>query len=437
MNPIENKQADMDVFNRLESEVRSYCRSFQTVFTIANNARIWDKSGKEYIDFFAGAGALNYGHNNRRIRAKLIEYLQADGVTHSLDMATEAKETFLTRFKSFILEPRKLDYKVMFPGPTGTNSVESALKIARKATGRTNVICFTNAFHGMSLGSLAATGNAFKRKGAGVMLGGTAFMPYDRYFGPQIDTAAMMEKMLDDPGSGIDLPAAVLLETLQGEGGLNEASTEWLRRVECICRDRGILLIVDDVQMGCGRTGTFFSFEEAGINPDVVCLSKSIGGYGLPMALTLIKPAFDVWQPGEHNGTFRGNNLGFVAANEALDYWRTPELELAIASNARLMFGFLHRMASAYPQAIEEVRGKGMIQGLVFREPANAARLSKAAFKQGVILETSGPKDEVAKFMPPLTIEENVLKLGLAKIESALRELFDPVKLAGTAEARL
>ncbi|MBO7745752.1 diaminobutyrate--2-oxoglutarate transaminase [Paenibacillus sp. MWE-103] len=426
----------MDIFERLESEVRSYCRSFQTVFTKASNARVWDKAGKEYIDFFAGAGALNYGHNNPRIRAKLIEYLLADGVTHSLDMATEAKETFLTRFKSFILEPRKLDYKVMFPGPTGTNSVESALKIARKATGRTNVICFTNAFHGMSLGSLAATGNAFKRKGAGVTLSGTTFMPYDQYFGTLIDTTLMLEKLLDDPGSGIDQPAAVMLETLQGEGGLNEARIDWLRRVERICRDRGILFIVDDVQMGCGRTGTFFSFEEAGLSPDIVCLSKSIGGYGLPMALTLIKPEYDVWHPGEHNGTFRGNNLGFVAASEALDYWRTPELELAIAASSRVILEFLHRMAAKYPKAITEVRGKGLIQGLVFREPSYAARLSKTAFKHGVILETSGPKDEVAKLMPPLTIEEHVLKQGLERIETALHEVLDSVQLAGAAQAR-
>ncbi|MFC4808078.1 diaminobutyrate--2-oxoglutarate transaminase [Paenibacillus sp. GCM10023250] len=425
----------LDVFDRLESEVRSYCRSFQTVFTKASNARVWDKAGKEYIDFFAGAGALNYGHNNPRIRAKLIEYLLADGVTHSLDMATEAKETFLTRFHAFILEPRKLDYKVMFPGPTGTNSVESALKIARKATGRTNVICFTNAFHGMSLGSLAATGNAFKRKGAGVTLGGTTFMPYDQYFGTRIDTALMLEKLLDDPGSGIDRPAAVLLETLQGEGGLNEARTDWLRRVERICRDRGILFIIDDVQMGCGRTGTFFSFEDAGLSPDIVCLSKSIGGYGLPMALTLIKPEYDVWRPGEHNGTFRGNNLGFVAASEALDYWRTPELELAVAASSRIILEFLHRMAAKYPKAIAEVRGKGLIQGLVFREPSHAARLSKTAFKHGVILETSGPKDEVAKLMPPLTIEEHVLKQGLDRIEAALHEMLGSVKLAGTAQA--
>lgn len=423
MKQTEKQVPVLHVFNQLESEVRSYCRSFEAVFAKANNARLWDKEGKEYIDFFAGAGALNYGHNNPKLRAKLIEYLMRDGVTHSLDMATEAKETFLTRFRSIILEPRDLNYKVMFPGPTGTNAVESALKISRKVTGRTNVICFTNAFHGMSLGSLAATGNSFKRKGAGVPLNGTTFLPYDNYFGSLIDTTIMLRKMLQDPGSGIDLPAAILLETLQGEGGLNEASAKWLRQVESICREHGILLIVDDVQMGCGRTGTFFSFEEAGIQPDIVCLSKSIGGYGLPMALTLIKPEYDVWNPGEHNGTFRGNNLGFVAATEALEYWRTKELEQDIAAKSEDIGKFLHRMAAAYPKAIAGVRGKGMIQGLVFTDPAQASKLSAAAFERGVILETSGPKDEVAKLMPPLTIERDVLKTGLVRVEEALRSM--------------
>jgi diaminobutyrate--2-oxoglutarate aminotransferase len=425
----------LHVFDQLESEVRSYCRSFEAIFTKANNARLWDKEGKEYIDFFAGAGALNYGHNNPKLRTKLVEYLMKDGVTHSLDMATEAKEMFLTRFRSIILEPRGLDYKLMFPGPTGTNAVESALKIARKVTGRTNVICFTNAFHGMSLGSLAATGNSFKRKGAGVSLNGTTFLPYDNYFGNLIDTTVMLRKMLQDPGSGIDQPAAIILETLQGEGGLNEASVKWLRQVETICREHGILLIVDDVQMGCGRTGTFFSFEEAGLSPDIVCLSKSIGGYGLPMALTLIKPEYDVWNPGEHNGTFRGNNLGFVAATEALEYWRTKELEREIASKSDAIAKFLHRMAAAYPEAIAGVRGKGMIQGLVFTNPVQAGELSAAAFERGVILETSGPRDEVAKLMPPLTIENEVLLAGLDRIEAALQGMLDAEDNATLIEA--
>ncbi|WP_308634414.1 diaminobutyrate--2-oxoglutarate transaminase [Paenibacillus silvisoli] len=425
----------LDVFEELESEVRSYCRSFQTVFTKAANAKLWDKDGRDYIDFFAGAGSLNYGHNNPQLRDKLINYMISDGITHSLDMATAAKETFLTSFNEIILKPRNMNYKVMFPGPTGTNSVESALKIARKVTGRTNIVCFTNAFHGMSLGSLAATGNSFKRKGAGVSLSGTTFMPYDNYFGSVIDTSIILEKMLQDPGSGVDRPAAVLLETLQGEGGLNEASASWLQRIEQICKANDMLLIVDDVQMGCGRTGTFFSFEESGIRPDIICMSKSIGGYGLPMAITLIKPEHDIWNPGEHNGTFRGNNLGFIAATEALSYWRTGDFELEINKKSRLLMNALSRMASKYRKHIVQVRGRGMIQGFVFRDPSQASILSAKAFERSVILETSGPRDEVAKVMPPLTIEERVLEEGLKRIDAALHEMFGAADRSGILEA--
>lgn len=415
---------NQQVFEQIESEVRSYCRSFDTVFTKAKGATLWDKQGREYIDFFAGAGALNYGHNNERIRARIVDYMMNDGITHSLDMATEAKERFLLAFQHKILAPRGLDYKIMFPGPTGTNSVESALKIARKVTQRTNVIAFTNAFHGMSLGSLAATGNAYKRGGAGVSLSGTTFLPYDGYMGPHIDTTLLMEKLLKDSGSGVDAPAAVIVETLQGEGGLNAASVKWLRNLEAICRKHDILLIIDDVQMGCGRTGTFFSFEEAGIQPDIVCLSKSIGGYGLPMALTLIKPEHDIWSPGEHNGTFRGNNLGFIAATEAIEYWEDGSLERQIREHALTIRKFLEKSAAQYPDKIAEVRGKGLIQGIVFRHPADASKLCQEAFKRGVIMETSGARDEVAKLMPPLTIEAKLLVEGIARIDESLNGMY-------------
>ncbi|CAM4201678.1 diaminobutyrate--2-oxoglutarate transaminase [Paenibacillus alkaliterrae] len=421
MDHIQDKTNNMNVFNQMESEVRSYCRSFQTVFTTASNAKMQDVNGKSYIDFFAGAGALNYGHNDSRIRTKLIDYLLEDGVAHSLDMATKAKENFLLTFNRTILEPRGLQYKVMFPGPTGTNTVESALKTARKVTGRTNIVCFTNAFHGMTQGSLSATGNRFKRAGAGLPLSGTTFMPYDGYFGDSIDTSAMLEKLLDDPGSGIDLPAAVILETLQGEGGLNRASASWLRKVEQICRKHQMLLIVDDVQMGCGRTGTFFSFEDSGILPDIVCLSKSIGGYGLPLALTLIKPEHDIWSPGEHNGTFRGNNLGFVAATEALRYWESHTFQKEIKRKSDVIHTCLSRLAADYPEWISEIKGMGFIQGMSFHEPEMASKVCKEAFHNGLIMETSGPFDEVAKLMPPLTIEDEVLKQGLAIIERALK----------------
>jgi len=413
---------NLKVFNELESEVRSYIRSFPTTFTKAKGYKLWDVDGKEYIDFFAGAGALNYGHNPPEMKGKLLSYIAEDGIVHSLDMGTKAKENFLQRFHDIILKPRGLEYKTMFTGPTGTNSVESALKLARKVTGRDLVIGFTNAFHGMTLGSLAITGNAFKRHGAGVSLHNSLSMPFDRYLGEDVDTLEYLERFLEDNGSGVALPAAIILETLQGEGGLNSASFEWLQRLEALCRRWDILLIVDDVQVGCGRTGPFFSFEPAGIKPDIVCLSKSIGGYGLPMALTLVKPEYDIWEPGEHNGTFRGHNLAFVTAAEAIEHWWTSdELSKSIEEKGKVVELFLTKLQHTYPQLQGEIRGRGLMRGMACGVEGLAEKICAAAFERGVIMETSGPKSEVFKIMPPLIIDAQGLMKGLEIVEESVK----------------
>ncbi|MEF3304367.1 diaminobutyrate--2-oxoglutarate transaminase [Paenibacillus sp. GYB003] len=413
---------ELTVFEELESEVRSYCRSFPAVFRKARDWTLWDREGNAYIDFFAGAGALNYGHNNARLKEKLIRYVQSNGISHSLDMATEAKETFLRRFRDVILRPRGLAYKAMFPGPTGANAVEAALKLARKATGRTDVVGFTNAFHGMTLGALAVTGNKFKRQGAGVPLQFAVMMPYDGFCGKHVDTTDYLDSMLRDSGSGVAKPAAVIVETLQGEGGLNAAGGMWLRKLEALCREHGMLLIVDDVQMGCGRTGPFFSFEPFGIEPDIVCLSKSIGGYGLPMSLVLMKPELDLWRPGEHNGTFRGNNLAFVCAEEALGYWETGEFERRIRAKAGMLAGELDSIVAKHPQLRAERRGRGLMQGIAFPAEGMAEAVCKAAFRRGLIMETSGTDGEVAKVMPPLTIDDASLLRGLKLLEQSVDE---------------
>lgn len=411
----------MDIFEQLESSVRAYCRDFPTIFKRAKGYRVWDDAGREYIDFFAGAGALNYGHNDETMKRRLIEYIDADGIAHGLDMATEAKARFLERFRDVILQPRQMPHKVMFPGPTGTNAVESALKLARKVTGRESVISFTNAFHGMTLGALSVTGNAFKRSGAGVPLNHGTVMPFAGYMHDDLDTLAYMERILDDQGSGVDLPAAVIVETLQGEGGLNTASTRWLKGLEDLCRSHDMLLIVDDIQAGCGRTGPFFSFEPAGISPDIVCLSKSIGGYGLPMALTLIKPKYDVFDPGEHNGTFRGNNLAFVTATTALDFWIDDRLETSTLAKGQKLNRFLSQLVEKYPALEGEVRGRGLMQGIAVGPQGLAKKICRNAFEQGLIMETSGPSSAVAKVMPPLIIDDVGLEKGLHILGKAVK----------------
>ena len=309
----------------------------------------------------------------------------------------------------------------MFPGPTGTNSVEAALKLVRKATGRHNVIAFTNGFHGMTLGSLSLTGNGGKRAGAGVPLGNVTHMPFCGYHGTETDTIGLLQRVLADASSGTDLPAAFVLETVQAEGGVNVASRSWIRSVAALAEEYGVLLIVDDIQVGCGRSGPFFSFEPFDVQPDIVCLSKSLSGYGLPMALTLVKPEYDVFDPGEHNGTFRGHNAAFVTATAALEnFWSDNQLSQKVKRDAEQVRDVLLDLESEFESGVVEVRGRGMIQGIEFHNPDVASAVSKEAFESGLLIETAGPKDEVLKTLPPLTIAGDQLAKGLEIVRESV-----------------
>ncbi|MBG0852328.1 diaminobutyrate--2-oxoglutarate transaminase [Streptomyces spinoverrucosus] len=417
-------QPDLSVFTALESEVRSYCRGWPTVFAHARGSRVWDEDGHAYLDFFAGAGSLNYGHNNPVLKRALLDYLECDGLTQGLDMATTAKRAFLETFGETILGPRELPYKVMFPGPTGTNAVESALKLARKVKGREAIVSFTNAFHGMSLGSLAVTGNAFKRAGAGIPLVHGTPMPFDHYLDGKVPDFLWFERLLEDQGSGLNKPAAVIVETVQGEGGINVARPEWLRALAELCERQDMLLIVDDIQMGCGRTGAFFSFEEAGIVPDIVTVSKSISGYGLPMSLCLFKRELDLWEPGEHNGTFRGNNPAFVTATAALGaYWAEGGvMEKQTLARGEQIEQELRALYDAHPSEVAAFRGRGLVWGVEFGDPSRAARVAGRAFDLGLLVETSGAQGDVVKILPALTITPDELDEGLRVLARAVRE---------------
>ncbi|MQW24150.1 diaminobutyrate--2-oxoglutarate transaminase, partial [Sinorhizobium meliloti] len=363
--PAETNSNSLSAFETLESEVRSYSRSFPVVFRKAVGAILEDEDGCEFIDFLSGAGVLNYGHNDPDLLNGAIKYLQSNGIVHGLDMATSAKREFMEHFDAILLRPRGLTYKFQFPGPTGANAVEAALKLARKVTGRHTVISFTNGFHGVSLGALAVTGNRYYRDAAGLPPAGVVFMPYDGYFGADKDTSEYLDKVLSDASSGVDLPAAIILETVQGEGGINSASKEWLQSVERLCRKNGILLIVDDIQAGCGRTGSFFSFDFAGLSPDIIVLSKSLSGLGLPLSLLLLKPDLDVWQPAEHIGTFRGNNLALVTATSALrNYWSDEKLSQGVLEKGRIISERLRQIAQSSRDHRLSVRGRGMMLGL-------------------------------------------------------------------------
>jgi diaminobutyrate-2-oxoglutarate transaminase len=407
------------IFERLESQVRVYPRQYSAVFSRGRGSRLFDENGNAYLDFLANAGALNYGHNNAILRDALVLYLCDDGVSQSLDLHTVAKRRFMATFDTHVLKPRRLRYKLQFVGPTGANAVEAALKLARKVTGRSTIAAFTNAFHGVSLGALAATANGSKRQGAHVALQDVIRLPYDGYFGPAVDTMQQIRQCLTDPSGGFDLPAAFIVETVQGEGGLNMITERWYQQLCDLAREIGALVIVDDIQSGCGRTGTFFSFESLGDAPDIVCLSKSISGFGLPMSLVLLKPELDAWAPGEHNGTFRGNNLAFVTAAAAIEqYWADGAFTAALAEKAALITDRLEELARQVPGAV--VKGRGLMQGLGLPQPELAATAMQEAYRRGLIIETCGPRDEVIKLLPPLTTSIEELAAGLAILREAL-----------------
>lgn len=411
----------MEVFETIESNVRNYSRHFPVVFDRAEGAVIIDENGHEFIDFFAGAGALNYGHNHPEVNQAIIDYIGQSGITLSLDMATVAKRNFLITFHELILIPRGLHYKIQFTGPTGANAVEAAIKLARTTKKRKNIVAFTNAFHGMSSGALALTGNSFYHNSYYSSRQNVVHMPYEGYL-PGMDSIAYIRKLLEDSSSGMDIPAAFIVETIQCEGGINVASIQWLQSLYAICKEFGILLIIDDIQTGNGRTGQFFSFEHAGLTPDFVCLSKSIG-CGFPMSLLLIKPEADQWQPGEHSGTFRGNNLSMVASTQILNhYWRNRDFEVELKEKEKIISGFLTNLITERPELGMKMRGRGLVWGLVLPTAEMAAAIRDVAFKKRLLIETCG-NEKVIKIMPPLIIDDTLLYTGMNNLREAIDEI--------------
>jgi diaminobutyrate-2-oxoglutarate transaminase len=404
-----------------ESNVRVYSRIYKDVFDRAKGSIVY--SGyKEFIDFFAGAGALNYGHNNDFIKERVLSYIERDGIMHGLDFHTVAKKEWMACFHERILKPRSMNYTVQFCGPTGTNGVEAAIKLARRAKKRTGIFAFMGGFHGMTLGSLTVTGSRRIRKAAGVPLHDVTFIPY---FNSKYNTIEYMESILDDSHSGIDIPAALIMETVQAEGGVNVAAEKELKDLMEFCRRYDIIMICDDIQVGCGRCGDFFSFERAGVRPDMVVLSKSLSGYGFPMSVLLMNPRFDKWGPGDHTGTFRGFQLAFIGATAALEYRDECNLEEKVKERSEYMSNFVKSISRKHDLP---VRGIGMIWGLDFANSklplSSVERIIQDCYEGGLIIESAGRHGTVLKLLPPLNIEMEYLQKGCKIIESVIDGLF-------------
>lgn len=397
----------------LESEVRYYCRLFPTTFCKAKGSYMFDENGKKYIDFFCGSGSLNYGHNNPYIQQTIINYLINDGIINSLDQMTVTKRSFMNRFNDIILKPRNYKYKMQFCGPTGTNSVEASIKLARKFTKREKIIYFQHSFHGMTYGAMSVSGsmnnslNSFYKQ-----------CSIEMPFSDNENSLSTLQNYLDncDPR---DIPAGIILETIQAEGGIKVASQQWLEEVAAFAKNNGILLIIDDIQTGCGRTGHFFSFETYNLNPDIICLSKSLSGYGFPLSMNLIRPEIDCWEPGEHTGTFRGNNLAFLAGNSVLNYWETDDLSSKIIASSRVI--------EEYFQADDQLkkfnlRGRGLMRGIQLKNSEEAAILQQILFKNGILMDICGYNEDIIKIMPPINISQEDLLLGLEIINKSIFE---------------
>ncbi|OZG74707.1 diaminobutyrate--2-oxoglutarate transaminase [Hahella sp. CCB-MM4] len=423
----------MNVFEKWESDIRGYCRLYPTVFTSASNARQVDEAGKSYIDFFAGAGVLNFGHNNERMKKALIEFIENDGVAHSLDMYTTPKRRFIETFVQTILEPRGMNHKMMFMGPTGTNAVESAMKLARKVTGRQTIVAFNSGFHGMTLGALAATANSYFRNAAGVPLNHILRQPFGCErpcvgcdLGCGLQSVDRLRSFYADASSGLEPPAAFLVEAIQAEGGVHVASQEWLQAIENLAHDLGALLIIDDIQAGCGRTGSYFSFDGMGLDPDIITLAKGIGGFGTPLAMNLIKPEHDKhWFPGEHTGTFRGQGLSFVAGTEALSYFQDDTLMQDVRGKGAQIQEFLQGICNEHSAQHFQVRGKGMMQGIDLRDGNLAKTAASICFESGLLIGACGTGGKVLKLIPPLTIPDNDLNEGLSILSDAIAKALE------------
>lgn len=427
---------------RRESSARTYARTLPVAPVRAAGAEVTGADGRVYLDCLAGAGSLALGHNHPEVTAALQADLAAGVPLHALDMITPQKDAFTEELFRRLPGELRDDARVHFCGPAGTDAVEAALKLARSATGRRGVVAFTGAYHGMTLGAAAVSGPASMRSTPGADGVPVTRIPYPYGYRCPFGTgnprsgelsARLLESMLSDPSSGVDAPAAVILEVVQGEGGVVEGPDAWLREIRRITAAHGIVLIIDEVQTGVGRTGHFWACERAGVTPDILVASKAVGG-GLPLALIAYRSALDTWQPGAHTGTFRGNTLAMTAGRITLRTVAEQQLaERAGKLGERLRQG-LRELADAHPR-FGEVRGRGLMTGVELVDPDGAPdhagsppgdpefgqALRAACLEQGLMLELGGRKDTVLRLLPPLVLTDAQADGVLERIAAALR----------------
>ncbi len=407
----------MNPFEELESNVRYYCRRWPAVFSSASGSTITDENGVEYLDFFAGAGALSYGHNNPVLVEVAIEHFRAGKLLHSLDTFTVEKRRFLEAMQRYVLEPRQLDMVIQTVGPTGATAVEAALQLAQRITGNRAVVGFEGGYHGMTYRA-ASISASMAGRATSAHLKDFVALPY--VANVTDEDVQLLKDTLRSTVDGQKI-GAVIIEPTQGEGGARPFDPAYLRCIREECSEIGILVIADEVQAGVGRTGPFFSFEGSSLDPDIVCLSKSISGLGLPMAINLVRRDLDTWAPGEFSGTFRGNNLAFATSAAMLEtYWADSELEKGTEQRGLIVRNSLQHIADEFGHGRFVVRGNGLLCGLDVGSTQVAETIAQGAFERQLIVETCGAGDTTVKLLTPIVIDENELLDGLERLNDAV-----------------
>jgi diaminobutyrate-2-oxoglutarate transaminase len=413
-----------------ESNARSYPRRLPIALAEARGATVRDVDGNTYIDCLAGAGSLNAGHNNPDVVAAVQQALAEDHVATTLDLPTHLKDEFTSEILSLMPRELREHGRIQFCGPAGTFAVDAAIKLAKIATGRTGVVSFRGAYHGMGQGPLSLMGATSPKQGLGPLLADVHFMPYGYCLRCPLKLspdmcrtacASLFDTALGDPFSGMVKPAAVIVEPIQGEGGVVVPPDGWLARIAASARDHDVPLICDEIQTGLGRTGRWFAFEHEDVVPDAVVLSKSIGGLGLPIAVVVYHERLDRWQPGAHAGTFRGNQLAMAAGIAGIRFMREANLvDHAAAVGQRLMEG-LRRLAADNP-AIREVRGRGLMVRAEMATPDAARAIQAGCLACGVIVELGGRGNTVVRFLPPLVLTADQADAVVAVFAASLAD---------------
>jgi diaminobutyrate-2-oxoglutarate transaminase len=437
MNELYLKQQE-----KRESNARSYPRRIPIAIEEAEGIYVKDADGRNFIDCLAGAGTLALGHNHPVVISAIEKVLHDKRPLHTLDLTTPVKEEFVSEVFDSLPEEFAKRAKIQFCGPTGGDAIEAAIKLVKTATGRRSILSFQGGYHGATHGTMALSGNLGPKQSVQGLMPDVHFMPYPYAYrcpfgmgGEETHkiSAKYIENLLYDPESGILPPAAMILEVVQGEGGSIPAPVEWLREIRRITKERNIPLIIDEVQTGIGRTGELFAFQHAGIIPDVVVLSKAIGG-SLPLSVVIYDRELDKWGPGAHIGTFRGNQMAMAAGTATLKYIKENNLSQHAKELGEKLMLELTILQNEIPE-IGDVRGRGLmvgaeivnpripsgLKGTYAANPELASRIQRECFNRGLILEVGGRHGSVIRFLPPLIITEKQLDDVLAIFKDAVR----------------